>query len=107
MNSDLSLDDDRQDVSATVTSPINSKSDVRRPISETRQHDRRKIRKKLKIMMKCIVIMIAGKRNTEGFTLSYKWKKATRERGILSGFFGRTSTPRLLSLGNKVEYMEE
>ena len=48
VNSNLISNGDRQDVSATVMPPINSKSDVRRPILDIRQHDRRKIQKKLK-----------------------------------------------------------
>ena len=50
-----------QNISTTTTPPINSKSDVRRPIPETRQHDRKKITKKLKVMMTDKVIMTAKK----------------------------------------------
>ena len=50
-----------QNISTTTTPPINSKSDVRPPISETRQHDRTKITKTLKVMMTDKVIMTAKK----------------------------------------------
>ena len=61
MNSDLSLDDDRQDVSTTATPPINSRLDVRRHISKTKKHDIKKIQKKLKVMMTGRVIMTTEK----------------------------------------------
>ena len=59
MNSNLGPDDDRQDVSIMTT--LNSKLDVRRLIPETRQHDRKDIQKKLKVMMTDKVIMTAKK----------------------------------------------
>ena len=61
MNSDLRPDDDRQNVSITTTPPINSKSDVRQPILEIRQHDRKKMPTKLKVMMTDKVNMIVEK----------------------------------------------
>ena len=48
--------------------PINSKLDIRQPIPETRQHDRKKILKRLKVMMTNKVIMIA-KNKDERFHL--------------------------------------
>ena len=61
MNSDLSTDDDRQDVSTTTTPPINSKSKFNQPIIETRQHDKKKIPKKLEVIMIDKVIMTTTK----------------------------------------------
>ena len=80
MNGDLSLDNDRQDVSTMVTPPINSKSDVRRPIPKTRQHDRKKIQKKLKAMMIGRVIMTAEKGRQKVLLSHINRKKATREK---------------------------
>ena len=48
--------------------PINSKSDVRQPILEIRQQDRKEIPKKLKVMMTNKVIMTAEKK-TKGSAL--------------------------------------
>ena len=59
MNSDLSSDDNRQDVSTMATPPINSKLDIRWPVPETRQHDKKEMQKKLKVMTIDKVIMTA------------------------------------------------
>ena len=117
VNNDLNSDDDKQDVSATAMPLINSKSDIRWPISETRQHGRKKIQKKLKLMMTGRVIMTAEK-GRQKVSLSHINRKRRRERGDLleekggkkkKGLFGlrRTFTPRLPSLGYKVEYLED
>ena len=63
MNGDLSLDVDRQYVFTTATPLVNSKLDFRWPIPEIRQHDRKKILKKLKVIMIDKVIMTAEKEN--------------------------------------------
>ena len=71
MNSDLSSDDEyRQDVFTTAMPLINSKSDVMRLILKIRQHDRKEIRKKPKIMMTDKVIVTAEKRRKK-VSLSY------------------------------------
>ena len=62
VNNNLNSDDDRQDVSTTTMPPINSKSDVRRPILNIRQHDRKEIQKKVKVMITDNFIMTAKKR---------------------------------------------
>ena len=59
MNSNVRSDDDRPYIFTTTMPLINSKSDVRRLIPETRQHNRKKIPKKLKVMMIDKVIMTA------------------------------------------------
>ena len=48
---------------------INSKSEVRRPILETRQYNRKEIQKKLKVMMTDKVIMIAKKEDKKFHSL--------------------------------------
>ena len=114
MNSDLSSDDDRQDVSTTVIPPINSKLDVKRPILETKQHDRKTIRKKLKVIMTGRVIMTTEK-GRQKISLSNINRKRRHESGDLLGKirkkdfcgFQRTSTSKLSPIGNKTEYLEE
>ena len=98
MNNNLISDDDRQDVSATATPLINSKSDVRQLIPKTRQHDRKKIRKKLEVMMTSRVIMTTEK-GRQNVSLSH----INREIGLFERDFWeedkRVEELRLLDSG--------
>ena len=84
MHSNLNSDDDRQDVSATAIPPINSKSDVKQSISKTRQHDRKKIRKKLEVVMTGRVVMTVEK-GRQKISLSHINRKRRHEKGRLLG----------------------
>ena len=84
MNSNLSSDDDRQDVSIMTMQPINSKSDARRPISKTIQHNRKKIWKKLKVMMTDKVI-ITAKKEDKRFRSLIKIERKPHKRGDFGG----------------------
>ena len=64
-----------------VTPPINSKKlEVRRPILETRQHYKKKIPRKLKVMMTEKVIMIA-KNGRQKVSPSHINRKKPHRRG--------------------------
>ena len=73
----LNSDDDRQDISTMATPPINSKLDARQPIPKTRQHDRKKIWKKLKVMM----TDMTTKKGRQKVSLSHINMKKQNERG--------------------------
>ena len=80
MNSDLNSDDDRQDVSTMATLPINSNSDIKRPIPKTRQHDRKEIRKKLKVMM-TDKVFITTEKGRQKVSLSHINREKPHEKG--------------------------
>ena len=83
-----------------ATLPINSKLDVRKPIPKTRQHGKKEIWKKLKVIMTNKVIMIAEK-GRQNVSLSHINIKKSHEKGdfwrtfsrILENFYFWTFAP--------------